>query len=106
MLLANSISLMQQTWQSGKGTGNSLDVPVKRILSNQSQMRQSSSFSRKSIRRSTAEGDVQEVTSFAYYVKDFFNNLFACCGGGGAYGTRDPNGLRHSLNSSIHSNML
>ena len=47
------------------------------------------------------------MTSFAFYVRDFFSNLFACCGGGGAKGAQDPNnGLRNSLNSSMHSNML
>jgi len=54
MILANSskFSQIQQTF-----TGNSHNV--RQILSNQSQVRQSSSFSRKSIRKQeTTEGDV------------------------------------------------
>ena len=56
------------------------------------------------------ESDVQEVTSFAYYVQNFFSNIFACCGGcGGAQpvgSDQNSNQLRHSLNSSMHSNVL
>lgn len=71
-------------------------------------MRQSSSFSRKSIRKSTMEGgDVQEATSFAFYVRDFFSRMFACCGNGGiSHAGNSDHTLRNSLNSSMNSNML
>ena len=47
------------------------------------------------------------MTSFAYYVQNFFANIFTCCGGGNAVVKRDQDGnLRNSLNSSMHSNML
>ena len=53
------------------------------------------------------EGDVQEATSFAFYVRDFFSRMFACCGNGGVtHPGNSDHTLRQSLNSSMHSNML
>lgn len=47
------------------------------------------------------------MTSFAYYVQNFFSNIFACCGGGGVAQAKGEDGhLRASLNSSIRSNVL
>lgn len=66
-------------------------------------MNQSSSLSRKSIRKSTIS-DAQEVTGFALYVKNFFTNIFGCCGGGGAQATTmntDQSGHQNSVNSSM-----
>lgn len=73
---------------------------------NASALRFSSSFSRKSIRKSSLDGaDVQEVTSFAHYVQAFFANLFGCCGGAGAAGDKSTS-MRHSMSSSMQSNCL
>ena len=75
-----------------------------RLASNHSGIRQScSSFTGKSIRRSTIS-DAQEVTGFAIYVKNFFSNLFGCCAGGGNIETTgNDQHLRSSLNSSMNN---
>ena len=67
-----------------------------------SAIRQSSSLSRKSIRKSTTETDAQEVTSFAYYVQNFFSNIFGCCGGGdeSKKAARKGNDVRQSIVSN------
>lgn len=74
----------------------------RRHPTNNSAIRQSSSFSRRSIRKSTIS-DAQEVTGFACYVRNFFTNLFGCCGtGSGGTGAvpSDPSAHRNSQDSS------
>ena len=60
----------------------------------------SASQSRKSIRKSTVS-DAQDVTGFAHYVKNFFANIFGCCGGGGGASNPDPSAHNNSMNSSM-----
>lgn len=124
MILANSskFSSAQQMKMSFKsGTGNTFNIPTSSQDCTAIQMHQnefsrsrkrptnasaiqSSSFSRRSIRKSTIEGgDVQEVTSFAHYVQDFFSNLFGCCQNNALVDKSTT--LRNSLNSSAHSNL-
>ena len=62
---------------------------------NASAIRHSSSFSKKSIRKSTADGEDKEVTSFAHYMQNLFANLFGCCNTGA---TQQPSNSDNSNN--------
>ena len=77
----------------------------RRLPTNTSNACHTSSKSGKSIVRKSTASDAQEVTGFAIYVKNFFSNIFGCCGGGGqstGTGNTDPSAKGNSANNSMH----